>query len=86
MTLWYVEERRFDGTWAPATYAGERPEAKRMSGHRVTFCDEPQAVPEDLVGKPLAEIAEHFAAMKSCEPLKFEEIEADGFITVGMAS
>lgn len=84
MTLWFVKELRFDGTWAPATYSGEKPTSKRMSGHRVVFLDEPKAVPDDLVDKPLDEIADHFAALKSCELPKVEEVEADGFITVGM--
>lgn len=44
MTRFFVEEPRFNGTWAPAIYHGARPAEKRNDGGRRRFRSDPVEV------------------------------------------
>lgn len=60
MTLWFVEERQFDGSWSPVTYKGDKPTEKRPSGNRVRFRAEPKEVLHCHRNLTLGQLSEHY--------------------------
>ena len=57
--VWYAEELRFDGEWAPVLYHGPRPSQKTTSGTRRRLRNV-REVPPELLGMTLIQLCQHF--------------------------